>query len=182
MSTTDSSDDESVSEIEVETDGFEEEAETEYYEVPANESNYTDVLSDEDLELPGVTCDECQDIVFYRNQSYAVQGELRRFLQQQDAGLDCSFRCMRCRDCKLCLKGAGEERKSMMQEAHQEFIRQSVSIDKELGRAVAKLPFVVDPVGKLTNNTRLASRRLDNVCKKYGKDENIKNMINHSFY
>ena len=61
---------------------------------------------------------------------------------------------MRCRDCKLCLKGAGEERKSMMQEAHQEFIRQSVSIDKELGRAVAKLPFVVDPVGKLTNNTR----------------------------
>ena len=88
---------------------------------------------------------------------------------------------MRCRECKLCLKGAGEERKSMMQEAHQEIIRQSVHIDKDLGRAVAKLPFVTDPSGKLHNNTRLATKRLENVCRKYGGDEQVKEMINHSF-
>ena len=49
----------------------------------------------------------------------------------------------------------------MQQEAHQEIIRQSVAIDRDLGRAVAKLPFVQDPVNKLTNNTRLATKRLE---------------------
>ena len=124
--------------------------------------------NDIDCDVPQVACDDCGEVVVYKNQLLAVQAELKRFLQQQEAGLDCSFRCMKCRDCKLCLKGAGEERKSMQQEAHQEIIRQSVIIDKDLGRAVAKLPFVIDPVGKLTNNTRLATKRLENVCRKYG--------------
>ena len=113
----------------------------------------------DDVE-PAVACDDCGEKVLYNNQSNTVQAELKRFLQQQEVGLNCSFRCMRCRDCKLCVKGAGEERKSMMQEAHQEIIRQSVHIDKTLGRAVAKLPFLTDPAGKLTNNRRLATKRL----------------------
>ena len=85
---------------------------------------------------------DCGEAVLHEYQSLAIQSELKRFLEQQNAGLGCSFRCMRCRDCKLCLKGAGEERKSMQQEAHQEIIRQSVTINRDLGRAVAKLPFV----------------------------------------
>ena len=67
----------------------------------------------------------------------------------------------------------------MQQEAHQEIIRSSVYINKELGRAVARLPFLSDPAGQLTDNTRIASKRLDNVCRKYGKDEQVKEMINH---
>ena len=144
-----------------------------------NQIDEDEVDSKEDDELdefsvPGVTCDDCNAIVMCRNQNFAVQAELKRFLQQQDAGLDCSFRCMRCRDCKLCLKGAVEERKSMMEEAHQEIIRQSVYIDQKLGRAVAKLPFIENPAGKLNNNTRLASKRLDNVCRKYGDDDKVR--------
>ena len=69
----------------------------------------------------------------------------------------------------------------MMQEFHQERIRESVYIDKKLGRAVAKLPFLTDPNGKLTNNSRLASKRLESVCKKYGSDPEIKDMINAGF-
>ena len=68
----------------------------------------------------------------------------------------------------------------MVQEAQQELIRQSVYIDKELGRAVAKLPFLTDPAGKLTDNTRIATRRLENVCKKYGSDVTVKSMLNKS--
>ena len=82
-------------------------------------------VNDDDVsDVPGIACDDCGDLVLYRNQCTTVQTELKRFLQQQEVGLDCSFRCMRCRECKLCLKGAGEERKSMMQEGHQEIIRQ----------------------------------------------------------
>ena len=39
------------------------------------------------------------------------------------------------------------------------------------------MPFLTDPSGKLTNNTRLASKRLESVCKKYGSDPIVKEMI-----
>ena len=128
-----------------------------------------------------ISCIDCGKATVYKNQCLTVQAELRKFLQQQEAGLDTTFRCLRCRNCKQCLKGAGEERKSMMQEAHQEIIRESVSIDRNQGRAVAKMPFITDPTGKLTNNTRLATKRLENVCRKYGSDPEIKEMIISSF-
>jgi len=70
-----------------------------------------------------------------------IQSELKRFLDLQEAGLDTSFRCLRCRDYRECLKGAGQERMSMIQEAQQQMIRQSVFIDQKEGKAVAKLPF-----------------------------------------
>ena len=69
----------------------------------------------------------------------------------------------------------------MTQEAHQEIIRQSVSIDKVGRKATAKLPFVIDPVGKLTNNTRLATKRLESVCHKYATSEDVVQMINAAF-
>ena len=128
-----------------------------------------------------VVCDVCKKIFKKDNASMTVQAELRRFLDQQEAGLDSSFRCIRCRDCKDCLKGAGQERMSMIQEAQQQLIKQSVSIDKVKGRAVAELPFLTPPAGKLKNNTRIAERRLESVCKKYAKDEKVKEMINASF-
>ena len=82
---------------------------------------------------------------------------------------------------KQCFKGAGEEMKSMQQEAHQGLIRESICIDKKLKRAVAKLPFTYDLTGKLTNNTRLATKRLESVCRKYSSDQEVKEMISASF-
>ena len=71
--------------------------------------------------------------------------------------------------------------KSMLQEAHQELIRKSVRIDKEKKRAVAKLPFLQDPAGQLTDNSRLAARRLENICRKYAGDSQVREMINKAF-
>ena len=58
----------------------------------------------------------------------------------------------------------------MKQQAEQELIRESVQIDKNINRAVAKLPFLCDPTDKLVDNRKAAERRLDNVVRKY-KDE-----------
>ena len=69
----------------------------------------------------------------------------------------------------------------MIQEAHQELIRESVAIGKQIGRGVAKLPFLTDPAGKLNNNAKLAAKRLDNVCRKYGNDEEVVKMVNAAF-
>ena len=106
---------------------------------------------------------------------------MKRFLEQQDLGLDTSFKCARCRECKDCLKGAGHERLSIIQEEHQQKIRESVHIDKDIGRGVATLPFLTDPKGLLTDNTHIATRRLDSVCKKYAGDQEVVSKINAAF-
>jgi hypothetical protein len=127
-----------------------------------------------------VHCSDCGDQVNPSSLTISIQSELKKFLQQQEAGIDASFRCIRCRECKQCLKGAGMERMSMRQEAEQEIIRQSVSIDRDLGRSIAKLPFLTDPSDKLKDNSRVAAKRLENVCRKYSHDEDVKQMLNKS--
>ena len=139
------------------------------YDSTEEESITNQVKLTKQEEVDNITCSGCGGTFDSSNKDFTVQAELRKFFEQQEAGLDTSFRCRDCRDCKECLKGAGEERKSLMQEAHQDIIKKSVYIDKKLGRAVAKLPFVQDPTGKLTKKTRLAAKRLYNVCKKYAK-------------
>ena len=136
-------------------------------------------VPEEEIEF-NVICTRCGDKVQFL-QGLTIQSEMKRFLEQQEAGLDSSFRCIRCRDCEDCLKGAGQERMSMMQEAQQKLIKESVFIDKEKGRAVAKLPFLTDPAGKLKDNTRIAERRLESVCRKYSSDESVKQMITAGF-
>merc|ERR1711954_612891 len=93
-------------------------------------------------------CVDCKEIIA----AATTQSEMKGFLQSQEIGLDASYRCIRCRNCKECLKGAGQERMSIRQEAEQQVIKESVHIDKDLGRAVAKLPFMVDPADKLVDN------------------------------
>ena len=129
-----------------------------------------------DNKINDKKCVDCNEIIA----AATIQSEIKGFLQSQETGLDTSFRCIRCRDCKLCLKGAGQERMSIRQEAEQEVIRESVMIDKKLGRAVAKLPFIVDPTDKLKDNSRVAAKRLENVIRKYSSDKNIKEMLDKS--
>ena len=114
---------------------------------------------DECLELAEIECHVCGVTV----QSFTVQSELKRILQQQEAGLDVSFKCSRCRDCKDCKRGAGQEMMSMRQEAEQEKIRESIYIDRTQNRLIAKLPFLCDPSEKLKDNTKAATKRLENV-------------------
>ena len=91
-------------------------------------------VDEECLELAEIKCHVCGVTV----QSFTIQSELKRFLQQQEAGLDVSFKCSRCHDCIDCKRGAGQEMMSMQQEAEQETIRESVHIDRTQNRLVAK--------------------------------------------
>ena len=71
---------------------------------------------------------------------------------------------------------------SLKQEAEQELIRKSVSIDLEKGKAVAELPFIKsEPQEYLADNGIIAQKRLQNVARKYQNDEKIKTEINEAF-
>ena len=121
----------------------------------------------------GVECINCGDI-FKVN---SIQNELKNFLKHQEVGLDATYRCVRCRDCIDCKRGVGQELLSMKQQAEQELIRESVQIDKNINRAVAKLPFLCDPTDKLVDNRKAAERRLDNVVRKYKDEEDTKEKL-----
>ena len=171
---------------------IEEESIFDHFEHTEAESNCTDdELDSHDEELLAgksvddnvgpefdVHCVHCDE--FSPTVNATAQTELKKFFQQQEAGLDSQFKCIRCRNCKDCLKGAGQERMSIRQEAEQQIIRESVHIDKELGRAVAKLPFMFDPVDKLVDNSKIAAKRLENVTKKYSTDPVVKEMLEKS--
>ena len=57
-------------------------------------------------------------------------------MKYQEAGLDTSYRCPKCRGCDDCIKGTGFEKISLKQEAEQELIKTSVKIDVEKGRQI----------------------------------------------
>ena len=62
----------------------------------------------------------------------------------------------------------------MREEYQQQIIEDSVTIDQNIGQAVAKLAFVSDPVDCIHDNENVAIKRLMNVCKKYGNNEEVK--------
>ena len=141
---------------------------------------YLDELVDEDIpEILNAACHtccgrRCVDKLSHNQEpavcDITVQGELQRFMELQEAGLKTEFRCKQCRSCLDCRKGAGHEKLSMKQEAENELIRQSITINKEEGFAVAKLPFIMPPNENLKNNRHIAMKMLDRVLKKYCTD------------
>ena len=60
-------------------------------------------------------------------------------------------------------------------------VRESIWIDPDKKRAVARLPFRVDPQLYLTNNRGLAIKMLDKVCDKYCKDVEVVELIEKAF-
>ena len=109
--------------------------------------------------------------------SNSAQLELQKFLKLQEAGLDVSYRCRKCRNCQKCKGGGEEEKLSLRQEAEQELIRESINLDLENGEATAKLPFIQDPNEKLNDNKGIAKKRLDSIINKYKKDTETKKGI-----
>ena len=123
-------------------------------------------------------CKKCQSLHIH---SHAIQSELEKFMKMQDSGLSTGYKCPKCRRCKECLRGPGQEMLSMQQEAEQQLIRDSVRIDSDMNRALAYLAFTADPALHLNQNMHIAVRRMKNVCRKYGKNEDVKKLILKGF-
>ena len=115
------------------------------------------------------------------NSGYEVQSEYEKFIKSNDSGLQADFRCKPCKNCENCIKGSGSENMSIAQEAEQVLIEESVKIDVENGRAIANLPFKRDPREYLKDNYHIAFKRLQNICKKYSKEESVRSKILESF-
>ena len=130
-----------------------------------------------------VDCSCCQEAILTED-SYrflTIQSELKKYLDMQDTGLSMEYWCPSCRQCLDCKRGEHYERVSIQQEAEQCMVRESIWIDPDKKRAVARLPFRVDPQVYLTNNRGLAIKMLDKVCDKYCKDVEVVELIEKAF-
>ena len=102
-------------------------------------------------------------------------------MKLQDVGLDTTFKCPKCRQCRDCLRGPGKEKLSIQQEAEQQIIKDSVRIDTNLKRPVAHLAFIKEPKEHLEDNSAVAKKRLYNVCNKYKSEPEVASMISAGF-
>ena len=133
----------------------------------------------QDIEV--MKCSICDEVPDIDKHSNLVQSEMEKFLKLQDSGLDMTYKCPKCRRCSDCLKGAGQEKLSMQQEAEQEVIKDSVKINIPEGKATASLAFTADPDKLLADNEYIAIKRLKNVCMKYSKTPGLNEAIYKGF-
>ena len=121
-----------------------------------------------------VSCENCAKVV---NEDdlyvYSVKGEFTRFMDQQNAGLHTDYKCVKCRNCVECLRGAMYEKVSIRAEGEQQLIKESVWLDDQSKQAKAKLAFWANPEEHLKDNQFIAMKRLENVCRKHGKDPEV---------
>ena len=125
-------------------------------EAPGTQQTLEEESDDEDTFFSTSIICECCDGDLVTESVCSVQGDMAQLAKIVEVGLDVGFRCSKCKECNSCKKGAGHEKMSIMQEKEQDLIFRSVEIDAEGGKAIATLPFKVDPRGMLRSNRAAA--------------------------
>ena len=108
--------------------------------------------------------------------------ELKIFMKMQEQGLSIDYRCPACRSCKGCKNAPETENISLREEAEDQAIRESVSIDFEKKKITCVLPLRGREEEFLSSNRKTAEKVLNSQCKKVQHDEEAKKTIIKSFY
>ena len=84
----------------------------------------------------------------------------------EKSGTEVSFRCVDCRECQKCKKGAQIESVSIQEEIEQDLIERNVFVDPEKGITSCKLPFLLEPESRLSPNKQDALKVFKQQCRK----------------
>ena len=95
----------------------------------------------------------------------------------QEAGLDISYRCVRCRNCVDCKNAEKVDKISLREEAELCEIRSSLNLNWEEKKIICSLPLRGAERDFLTSNQDRALKVLESQCKKYYNDEETKASI-----
>ena len=96
--------------------------------------------------------------------------KLKRFDEVESSGT-ITNRCMKCRNCKSCKESERIEMISIKEEAEQELINSSITIDSNTQTVTAMLPLIKDP-SRLAPNKDIAMKVYNQQLRKLGKPEN----------
>ena len=90
------------------------------------------------------------------NTNYFSLKQQNIFNLVENAATEISYRCISCRDCKDCLNNEHIENISIREEVEQDLIDKSVQVNTGNRCTTAKLPFIHNPMVKLSNNKDIA--------------------------
>ena len=99
----------------------------------------------------------------------------------EDGGLTIEYRCVRCRDCQDCKNSEVTEKTSLREEAEMHMIRESVKLDIPNKRIICSLPLRGPEKEFLSTNKDRALKVLDQQCRKYHNDEDVKEVALKAF-
>ena len=108
------------------------------------------------------------------NDCVMISRKLKIFEKIEEAGTEVNYRCITCRDCKVCKKHADEENMSIKEEVEQDLIEKSVTLDVKNRKTVARLPVLHDPKLMLSPNRGKALKVFGQQLKKMNKNEKDK--------
>ena len=100
-------------------------------------------------------CQCCTECTAYPGKRSAIHLE-KMFRDCENAGTDVSHRCVKCRNCPDCKISEQIEEISIREEVEQSIINRSVKVDLDKGETTADLPFIKDPVNRLSSNEAIA--------------------------
>ena len=87
------------------------------------------------------------------------------------------YRCIKCRDCQDCKTHERIEHISIQEEMEQHINHQSVRVDSQNGRTIARLPFIKVPIHRLSPNEHIARKIYDGQVKKLEKCQEDRNEV-----
>ena len=106
---------------------------------------------------------------------------LSRLKLLEDGGLNIEYRCVKCRDCSDCRNSEDSEKISLREEAEMYMIKESVKLDLANRRIICTLPVRGPERDFLSTNRDRALTVLDQQCRKYSKDEEVKEVALKAF-
>ena len=106
-----------------------------------------------------------------------ITSDLREFKRVDEIGALMEYRCIKCRNCGKCKQGEEIERQSLVEEAEQNLIESCLTFDPIKKVVTARLPFIVDPRTKLTDNSNIAKKALERQLAKVKKNPERKESV-----
>ena len=104
------------------------------------------------------------------NTSYFSLKQQNIFNQVENAATEMSYCCISCRNCKDRLNNEHIENVSIREEVEQDLIDKSVQVNTGNRCTTAKLPFIHNPMVKLSNNKDLALKIYNQQLRKLNKN------------
>ena len=120
--------------------------------------------------------DHLKDIILNDESEYESNTNYFSWKQQnifnlvENAANEISYRCISCRDCKDCLNNEHSENISIREEVDQDLLDKSVQVNTGNRCTTAKLPFIHNPMVKLSNNKNIALKIYNQQLRKLNKN------------
>ena len=144
------------------------------------DSLLAELVPEDDHECPAA-CKEEQCVIATMSRVHSIKTDGNNMEKVDNIGTEASYRCLKCRGCKECLKGDYVELVSLNEELEQKQIEDGVRYDEEECRIYSSLPFTKDPVTNLTPNKHIAAKVFNTQKKLWTSNPEVKEDLLSSF-